>query len=126
MKAWRSATGNPIARLTAGSRTTAFGALPDPGDEILVHHVAGDPAAGIGIGDRPLPGRDGVLHIRLALARHAAEMPHDAQRVLVIDRHAELDVVAGEQPVWPEAHAADRPQPVLVSGIGADALILEA
>ena len=101
-------------------------ALPDPGHEILVHHMAGDPAPGFRIGDRPLPGRDAVLHIRLALLRHAAEMPHDAERVLVIDRHAELDMVAGEQPVRPQADAADRPQPVLLGGVGADAFVLEA
>src|ERR1700751_53701 len=88
--------------------------------------MAGDPAAGFRIGDRPLPGRDAVLHIRLALPRHAAEMVHDAQRVLVIDRHPELDMITGEQSVRPQADATDRPQPVLVAGVGADALVLEA
>ena len=67
-----------------------------------------------------------VLHIGLALVRHAAEMPGDAERVLVVDRHAELDVVAGEERVRPQADAADRPQPVVLAGVGADALVLEA
>src|SRR5205823_7749236 len=101
-------------------------ALPDPGDKILVHHMAGDPAPGIGLGDRALPGRDRILDVGLTLSRHAAEMPHDAQRVLVIDRHAELDMIAGEEPVGPQADTADRPQPVLFAGVGADALILPA
>src|SRR5207253_10923771 len=100
-------------------------ALPDPGHEILVHDMAGDPASGPWVHDRPLPGRDAVLDIGLALLRHPAEMPHHAQRVLVIDRHPKLDMVAGEQPIRPQAHPADRPQPVLGAGVGADALVLE-
>ena len=40
-------------------------ALADPGDDVLVDDVAGDPAAGARVLDRAGPGRDGALHIRL-------------------------------------------------------------
>jgi len=36
------------------------------------------------------------LRVGLAFGGHAAEVPGDRQRPLVVDRHAELDVVAGE------------------------------
>src|SRR5262249_13044646 len=46
--------------------------------------------------------------------------------VLVVHGHAKLDVVAGEEPVRPEANTADRPQPIVLVGIGANALVLKA
>ena len=47
-------------------------ALTDPRDEVLVHDVGRDPAAGQRVLDRPVPRRDTLLHVRLALLRHAA------------------------------------------------------
>src|SRR5712671_2459159 len=105
---------------------SAMRPLPDPSHEILIHHMAGNPAPSGGVCDRPLPSRDAVLDIGLALPRHAAEMPHDAERVFVVDGHAELDVIPGEQSVRPQAHPADRPRAVMLARIGADALVLKS
>src|SRR5260370_6622334 len=88
--------------------------------------MAGNPAPGGGVCDRSLPSRDAVLDIALTLSRHAAEMPNDAERVFVVDGHAELDVIAGDQSVRPQADPADRPQAVMLARIGADALVLKS
>ena len=88
--------------------------------------MARDPAPRRGLRNRALPSRDAILDKGLLLLWHAAEMPHDRERVLVIHRHAELDVIAGEEAVRPKTHASYRPQPVGLVGIGTNALVLEA
>ena len=69
------------------------GALADPGDEILVHDVGADPAACLRIGQRRRPGGDAVLNIGLPALGDPVEEPADAERVLVINRHAPFEVV---------------------------------
>src|SRR5260370_4235408 len=115
-----------VARGQIFLRAIGDAALPDPGYEILIHRMTGNPGAGGGVCDRPLTSRDAVLDIGLTLSRHAAEMPHDAERVFVVDGHAELDVIAAEQSVRPQADPADRPQAVMLARIGADALVLKS
>src|SRR5262249_36181153 len=83
-------------------------ALPDPGDDVLVDHVARNPASAL-ILDRADPGRNRVLHVRLAPFRHPHEEPGDAERVLVVDRHAPFEMIAEIKAVGPERDAADRP-----------------
>src|SRR5262249_35975447 len=46
--------------------------LPDPGDDVLVDHMAGDPAP-VGILDRADPGRHALLNEGLAAFGHAHE-----------------------------------------------------
>src|SRR6185437_5843142 len=99
--------GREILMLAVGD-----GALADPGDEILIHHVRRDPASGARVLDRALPGRDAVLDIRFALLRHAHERPGDAERILVVDRDAPLEILAGIKRVRPQADAADGPERV--------------
>src|SRR2546427_7001324 len=101
------------------------GALADPGDEVLVHDVRGDPAIGERILDRAVPVGDLVLLVRLHLVRHAIEEPADAQHVAVVDRHAPLEVAAGEEAVRPEAAAPDGPELVLLGLALQDAAIDE-
>src|SRR6478735_1778701 len=87
-------------------------ALPDPGDDVLVDDVAGDPAAVLAL-DWAFPGRHAVLHIGLAALRHADEEPRHRQRVLVVDRHAPFEVAAEIESVRPQRNAADGPVFVL-------------
>src|SRR5437588_7119972 len=75
-------------------------ALTDPCDDVLVDHVARDPASVLVL-DRAHPGRDLLLHIRLAALGHAHEEPRHAERVLVIDRHAPFEMVAEIKAVRP-------------------------
>src|SRR5690606_29977251 len=91
-------------------RAVGDAALADPRDEVLVHDVAGDPATGRLVLDRRAPGRDALLHVRVALARHAVERPGDAERVLVVDRHAPLEMVAEAEDVRPQREAARGPE----------------
>src|SRR5262245_41116638 len=107
-------------------RAVGGGSLPDPRHEVLVHDVAGDPAAGHRVLDRRGPVRDPLLHVRLLFVRHAVEEPADAERVAIVDGHAPLEVPAGEQAVRPEAAAADRPQLVLLGLALEDPAIGEA
>ncbi len=100
--------------------------LADPGHEVLVHDVAGDPAPVCSIADRAVPVGDLVLRERLHLVRHAVEEPADAQRVLVVDGHAPFEVAAGEQAVRPEAGPPDRPQLVVLGLAFQDAAVDEA
>src|SRR5262249_20803345 len=65
-----------VARRQVLLRAVGDRPLPDPGDKILVHHVAGDPSPGLRIGYWTGPGRDAVLDIGLALLWHPTEMPH--------------------------------------------------
>src|SRR6185369_16346930 len=58
--------------------------------------------------------------------RHAIEEPADAQHVSVVDRHAPLEVPAGEETVRPEAAAADGPELVLLGLALEDAPVGEA
>src|SRR6202034_1972897 len=79
--------------------------FPHPGDEILIHDVAGDEAAGFGVEHWAAPCGDLVLHERLAIFRHAAEAPGDAESVFVVDRNAPLEMIAGEKSVGPKTDA---------------------
>ena len=88
---------------------SAFAPLADPRDEILVHDVARDPAAGQRIANRSFPRRDRRLHVGLALVRHAGEVPGNAQRVLIVDRHAIFRMAQRAEAVRPQANASDRP-----------------
>src|SRR6185312_2570280 len=92
-------------------------ALAHPGDEILIHDVAGDPAPGRLVADRAVPGRDRVLDVRLAVLRHAREEPRHRQRVVIVDRHAPFEMIAGEEGVGPQTDAADAPQFVVLVGV---------
>src|SRR5690242_6452125 len=84
-------------------------ALADPSDEILIHDVAGNPAAVEVVPHGTVLRRHALLNIRFALFGHPREGPGDAQRVSVVDRYAPLEVIAGEQRVGPQAHAAGGP-----------------
>ena len=100
-------------------------ALADPGDDVLVDDVAGDPAAGLVL-DRADPGRHALLHVRLAALRHAHEEPRDAERVLVVDRHAPFEMAAEIKPVRPQRDAPDGPVAILLALAFAHALVDEA
>src|SRR5215813_15000550 len=84
--------------------------------------MARDPAAVLVL-DRAHPGRDLVLHIRLAALRHPHEEPADAERVLIIDRHAPFEVIAEIEAVRPERHAPDGPDRIALALAFAHALI---
>ena len=99
---------------------------PDPRDEVLIHDVARDPAAGRRIGNRAMPRRDALLDVGFALLGHAAECPGDAQRMLVVHRNAPLEVIAGEQRIRPQADAAHRPHRIRLAHALADAPVDEA
>src|SRR2546422_6163966 len=101
-------------------------ALADPGDEVLVHDVRGDPPVRQRILDRARPVGDPVLLEGLHVVRHAIEEPAHAQHVRVVDGHAPLEVAAGEQAVRPETAAPDGPQLVLLGLAREDAPIGEA
>lgn len=51
-------------------------ALPDPRDEILIHHVRIDPVSHLFVLERTVPIRDALLHERLAIDRDAVIDPH--------------------------------------------------
>src|SRR5262245_25091462 len=76
--------------------------------------MARDPAAVLVL-DRAHPGRDLVLHIRLAALRHPHEEPADAERVLVVDRHAPFEVIAEIEAVRPQRHAPDGPDRIALA-----------
>src|SRR5712691_132697 len=99
--------------------------LPDPGDDVLVDDVARNPAPVLAL-DRAHPGRDRFLHKGLASLRHAHEEPGDAQRVLVVDRHAPFEMVAEIEGVGPQRDAADGPIGIALVRILAHALVEEA
>ena len=73
-----------------------------------------------------IPVRNALLPVRLHLVGHAIEEPAHAQHVRVVDRHAPLEVAAGEQAVRPETAAPDRPQLVLLGLALEDAPVGEA
>ena len=100
-------------------------ALARPCREILVHHVARDPAA-VAIVRRAVPGRDRLLLVRLAFLGHAGKRPSHAERVLVVHRHAPLEVVAEEEGVRPQADAPHGPQRVVLARVLAHPLVDEA
>ncbi len=106
-------------------RAVGDGALSHPGDEVLVHHMAGDPAP-VGFADGTGPGGDGVLLERLHLVWHAREGPGDRQDGLVVDRGAPFEVVAEEEAGGPQRHPADAPEVALLVGVLADALVNQA
>ena len=114
-----------VARAQMLLRAVGDRALPDPGDDVLVDDVAGDPAAVLAP-DRALPGRHAVLHVRLAALRHADEEPRHRQRVLVVDRHAPFEMAAEIEAVRPQRDAADGPVLVLFALALAHALVGEA
>src|SRR6185503_21249012 len=95
-------------------RAVGDGALADPGDEVLVHDVRGDPAVGQRVLDRAVPVGNAVLLVGLHLVRHAIEEPAHAQHVGVVDRHTPLEVAPGEETVRPEAAPPDGPELVLL------------
>src|SRR5213076_539953 len=100
------------------------GALPDPGDDILIDDVAGDPAA-VFAPKRAFPRRHAVLHVRLAALRHANEEPRHRQRVLVVHRHPPFEVAAEIEAVRPQRDAADGPILILFALALAHALVGE-
>ncbi len=99
-------------------------ALAHPGDEVLVHDVARDPATVLVL-DRADPGRDRLLHERLAPLRHAHEEPGDAQRILVVDRHAPFEMIAEIEAVGPQRDPADGPVRIALVAVLAHALVDE-
>src|SRR5262249_30037277 len=101
------------------------GALADPGDDVLIDHVARDPAPALVL-DRAMPGRDRSLLVGLALLGYARVEPADAQRVLIVDRHAPFEMVAEIEAVRPQRDAADGPVGVGLVGTLAHALVEEA
>src|ERR1051326_7597629 len=96
--------------------------LPDPGDDVLVDDVAGDPAAVLAA-DRALPGRYAVLHVGLAPLRHANEEPRHRQCVLVVDRYPPFEVTAEIEAIRPQRDATDGPIAVLLALALAHALV---
>ena len=59
-------------------RAVGDGALADPGDEVLVHDMGGDPAPRARLGNGAVPVGDAVLCERLHLVGHPVEEPADA------------------------------------------------
>src|SRR5262249_48722806 len=100
-------------------------ALTDPGDDVLVDHVAGDPAALLVL-DRAHPSRHALLDVGLAPLWHTHEEPGDAERVLVIHRHAPFEMIAEVEPVRPQRDTANRPIRILLVGILAHPFVDEA
>src|SRR5262245_54268124 len=100
-------------------------ALADPGDDVLIDDVARDPAAALVL-DRALPGRHRALHVGLAPFRNPHEEPRNAERILVVDRHAPLEVIAEIECVGPQRDAAYGPMRIALVGILAHALVEEA
>src|SRR6202012_2600353 len=114
-----------IARAQIFLAAIGNAALADPGDNVLVDDMAGNPAAGIVL-DRADPGRHPLLHIGLAAFRHAHEEPRDIERILIVDRHAPFDMAAEIEAVRPQRDAADGPITVLFALAFAHALVDEA
>src|SRR3954453_5534181 len=85
-----------------------------------------EPTARRRILERPIPPWNPLLSKRLHLLRHAIEEPAHAERRLVVERHSPLEVVACEKAIGPQAHAADRPELVVLGLPLAYALVLEA
>src|SRR5262249_17121157 len=100
-------------------------ALTDPGDDVLVDDVARDPAAVLVL-NRAHPGRNGVLHVGFASLRHAHEEPRNAERVLVVDRHAPFEMIAEVEAVRPQRDAAHGPIRIALVGVLAHPLVDEA
>src|SRR5262249_7879971 len=100
-------------------------ALADPGDDVLIDDMAGDPSPALVL-DRTGPGRHRALHVGLAPFRNPHEEPRNAERVLVVDRHAPLEVVAEIKRVRPQRDATHGPVRIALVGILAHALIEEA
>src|SRR5262249_31388032 len=100
-------------------------ALADPGDDVLVDDVAGDPAA-VRVLDRAHPGGNGVLHVGLAPLRHAHEEPRHAERVLVVDRHAPFEMIAEVEAIRPQRRASYGPIRIALVGALAPPLVDEA
>src|SRR6267142_5568143 len=99
-----------VARAEVLLRAVGDRALADPGDDVLVDDMAGDPAPGRGIPDGARPRRDPFLLVGLRLLGHADEGPGHREHVLVVDGNAPLEVLAQKKSVRPQAHAPDRPQ----------------
>src|SRR5580693_8185874 len=100
-------------------------ALAGPGNDVLVDDVTGDEAAGFVL-QRADPGRHALLHVRLAAFRHPHEEPGDAQRILVVDRYAPLEMAAEIKAVRPQRDAPDGPVAILLALPFAHALVDEA
>src|SRR5262249_28668693 len=100
-------------------------ALTDPGDDVLVDDVARDPAA-VRVLDRAHPGRNGALPVGFASLRHAHEEPRNAERVLVVDRHAPFEMIAEVEAVRPQRDAAHGPIRIALVGVLAHPLVDEA
>src|SRR4029077_13318435 len=73
-----------VARAEILFRPIGDPALADPGDDVLVDDVAGDPAPGR-VPDGTGPRRDLLLLVGLGLPRHANERPGHREHVLVVD-----------------------------------------
>src|SRR5208337_4262752 len=101
-------------------------ALTDPSNEILVHEVARHPATCFPIEHRSAPSGNTLLNIRLAALRDAAKTPGDAERILVIDRNAPLEMVARKEGIRPEADAADLPKRIFFTHALANAPVDDA
>src|SRR5262249_45744038 len=107
-------------------RAIGHGALADPGHEVLVHDVGGDPPAGEGIHNRTDPIGNALLLERLHLVRHPIEEPAHARRAPVIDRHTPFEMAAREQAVRPQTGAPNRPELVRLRLPLEDAAVDEA
>src|SRR5262245_17946893 len=69
-------------------------ALSGPGDEILIHHVAGQPTACRGILDGTVPGWDVALLVGFTSFGNSLESPGHAECVLVIHRDAPFEMAS--------------------------------
>src|SRR5262244_3350273 len=67
-----------------------------------------------------------VSHVGLAPLRHAHEEPRDAERVLVVDRHAPFEMIAEVEAVRPQRDAAHGPIRIALVGVLAHPLVDEA
>src|SRR5215831_2164417 len=99
--------------------------LADPGDDVLVDDVAGDPASAR-VAYRARPRRDALLLVGLGFLGHADERPGHRQHVFVVDGDAPLEVLSEEKSIRTKAHAPDGPQGVGLVGAFAYALVDEA
>src|SRR5205823_5795725 len=113
-----------VARAQVLVPAVAHRALADPGDEVLVHYVRADPAAGLLVLDRRPPIGDGILFERFR-ARNSVHEPADAERVEVVDRHAPLEVIARQKAIGPQSNLALRPLPRIGSDAAVDVAVIE-
>src|SRR5689334_260781 len=113
----------PVALTQVLLRSVGDRPLADPGDEVPVHDVRGDPAPGRRVGDGTVPVRNTPLLERRGARQRIVE-PGDVERVLVVDGDAPLEL-PGVQTVRPEADAPDRPQLVRFGRILAHASVHE-